>query len=91
MQAIILVHGIMGSKLKLGTEEIWPPSLGEMIQDHYTRIGKLRDPRAVPTDILYQYTSFYQIYGPSRGSSMRYWPSKVDGGRTSGSIGALIC
>ena len=64
MQAIILVHGIMGSKLKLGTEEIWPPSLGELLQNHYTRIAKLRDPRAAPTDILYQYTSFYQIYGP---------------------------
>ena len=64
MQAVILVHGIMGSKLKLGTEVIWPPSLGEILQDQYTRIGKLRDPRAVPTDLLYQYTGFYQIYGP---------------------------
>src|SRR5438552_13241012 len=64
MQAIILVHGIMGSKLKLTTDEIWPPSFSEVIQNHYTRIAKLRDPRAVPTDLLYQYTSFYQLYGP---------------------------
>ena len=64
MQAIILVHGIMGSKLQLGNEEIWPPSLGEIISGHYGRIAKLRDPSAIATGILYQYTSFYQIYGP---------------------------
>jgi len=34
MQAIILVHGIMGSKLQLGTEEIWPPSFGEVLSGH---------------------------------------------------------
>jgi pimeloyl-ACP methyl ester carboxylesterase len=64
MQAIILVHGIMGSKLQLGNEEIWPPSLGEIFSDHYSRIDKLRDPSAIATGILLQYTSFYQIYGP---------------------------
>ena len=64
MQAIILVHGIMGSKLQLGNEEIWPPSLGEIISGRYGRIAKLRDPSAIATGILYQYTSFYQIYGP---------------------------
>src|ERR1700737_3949702 len=64
MQAILLVHGIMGSKLQLGTEEIWPPSLGELISGHYGRIDKLRDPGAIATGILFQYTSFYQIYGP---------------------------
>jgi phospholipase A1 len=64
MQAIILVHGIMGSKLQLGGEEIWPPTLGEIFANHYGRIGKLRDPSAVATGILLQYTSFYQIYGP---------------------------
>jgi lecithin:cholesterol acyltransferase len=64
MQAIILVHGIMGSKLQLGSEEIWPPSPGEIFANHYGRIDKLRDPSAVATGILFQYTSFYQIYGP---------------------------
>jgi pimeloyl-ACP methyl ester carboxylesterase len=64
MQAIILVHGIMGSKLQLGNEEIWPPSFGEFLSGHYGRIAKLMDPSAIATGILYQYTSFYQIYGP---------------------------
>jgi pimeloyl-ACP methyl ester carboxylesterase len=64
MQAIILVHGIMGSKLQFGTEEIWPPSLGEVFSNHYGRIAKLRDPGAIATGILLQYTSFYQVYGP---------------------------
>jgi len=64
MQAIVVVHGIMGSKLQLGSEEIWPPSLSEIINNHYLRIDKLMDRNAIPTDILYQYTSFYQIYGP---------------------------
>jgi hypothetical protein len=64
MHAIILVHGIMGSKLKLDTEEIWPPSVGEVLSGHYGRVAKLMDVHAIPTDILYQYTSFYQVYGP---------------------------
>jgi phospholipase A1 len=64
MQAIILVHGIMGSKLQLGTEEIWPPSFGEVLSGHYARISKLRNPNAIATAIMYQYTSFYQVYGP---------------------------
>jgi hypothetical protein len=54
----------MGSKLKLDTEEIWPPSVGEVLSGHYGRIAKLMDVHAIPTDILYQYTSFYQVYGP---------------------------
>lgn len=66
MQAIILVHGIMGSKLKLGTEEIWPPSLREMLSKppHYLRIDKLRNPKAVATEIIYQYTSLIPVYAP---------------------------
>jgi hypothetical protein len=43
MHAIILVHGIMGSKLKLDTEEIWPPSVGEVLSGHYGRVAKLMD------------------------------------------------
>jgi len=64
MQAIVVVHGILGSKLNLDSEEIWPPSLGEIINNHYRRIAKLMDRNAIATDIVYQYTSFYQIYGP---------------------------
>jgi pimeloyl-ACP methyl ester carboxylesterase len=64
MRAIILVHGIMGSKLKLAKETIWPPSLEEFGDNHYHRIAKLMNSKAVATDILYQYTSFFQIYGP---------------------------
>src|SRR5437899_3865574 len=64
MQAIILVHGIMGSKLDLGAEEIWPPSWSEIFNGQYLRIAKLMDKKAVPTDIIYQYTSFFQVYGP---------------------------
>src|SRR5260370_22633182 len=64
MQAIILVHGIMGSKLNLGAEEIWPPSLSEIFNGQYLRIAKLMDTKAVATGIIYQFTSFYQIYGP---------------------------
>jgi pimeloyl-ACP methyl ester carboxylesterase len=66
MQAIILVHGIMGSELTLGKEVIWPPSVGEVIHDRYERIAKLRDTSAIATNILYQYkgASFIQIYAP---------------------------
>jgi phospholipase A1 len=66
MQAIILVHGIMGSELKLGTETIWPPSVNEVVNNSYERIAKLRDTHAVATDILYQYKGFsvVPIYAP---------------------------
>lgn len=66
MQAIILVHGIMGSELKLGTEVIWPPTISEVVYNHYERIAKLRDTHAVATDILYQYKglSVVPIYAP---------------------------
>jgi pimeloyl-ACP methyl ester carboxylesterase len=66
MEGIILVHGIMGSKLTLGNEEIWPPSLGEVLSKppHYKRIAKLKDQHATATGIVFQYTSVYQVYGP---------------------------
>jgi hypothetical protein len=64
MQAIMLVHGILGSSMQLGTEEIWPPSGKEIIFNHYGRIAKLRNPSAIATGIISQITSAYQVYGP---------------------------
>jgi hypothetical protein len=64
MQAIILVPGILGSSLQLGSEEIWPPSFGEIISGHYKRIAKLRNPAAIATGVISQITSLYQVYGP---------------------------
>jgi hypothetical protein len=64
MEAIILIPGILGSKLRLSTEEIWPPSLGEVLGNHYTRVAKLRNPSATAAGIIDEYTVFFQIYRP---------------------------
>ena len=63
MEAIFLVPGIEGSRLNLGTEEIWPPTLSEGVFG-YHRIDKLLDPRAVATAIIDQVTFLYPVYKP---------------------------
>ncbi|MCZ7447281.1 hypothetical protein O8B93_06735 [Agrobacterium rhizogenes] len=46
MGSIIFLPGILGSRLKLGKEEIWPPTVGEVLNG-YERIDKLTDPAVI--------------------------------------------
>ena len=50
MDCIFLIPGIEGSRLSLGTEEVWPPTPDEMISG-YNRIDKLLDPNTIATGI----------------------------------------
>ncbi|WP_316395246.1 alpha/beta fold hydrolase [Bradyrhizobium sp. 33ap4] len=50
MNCIFLVPGIEGSRLSLGTEEVWPPTVGELISG-YNRIDKLINPSVIATGI----------------------------------------
>src|SRR5437773_270014 len=51
MDAIIFLPGILGSRLSLRGEEVWPPTVSE-IQTGYDRIESLLDPAVVPTGII---------------------------------------
>jgi lecithin:cholesterol acyltransferase len=51
MEAIILVHGIKGAVLSLGSEIVWPPTIQEAIFG-YGRIDKLLDPACAPSGII---------------------------------------
>jgi pimeloyl-ACP methyl ester carboxylesterase len=62
MHAIFFLPGILGSKLLLGTEEVWPPTLSE-ITFGYERINKLVDPACVPGEVIRQ-VCIRPIYGP---------------------------
>ena len=46
MSSIIFLPGILGSKLYLGEEEIWPPTAWEATGGGYDRMEKLSDPNA---------------------------------------------
>src|SRR5689334_5910432 len=65
MDSIILVPGGGGSTLKLRQEEIWPPTVTEMIFG-YNRTAKLQDKSAKPQKILDVYPAVpcYEIYKP---------------------------
>jgi len=69
MECIFLVPGIEGSRLSLGTEEVWPPTFDE-IKNGYNRIDKLLDPNTVATAIFDQLLIFaplkiyYPVYKP---------------------------
>jgi phospholipase A1 len=63
MRLIYLIPGIMGSRLALNGEEIWPPTLRELTVSHYGRIAQLSDPTAESTDVIRQVTDCYQVYG----------------------------
>jgi hypothetical protein len=67
MDCILLIPGIEGSRLSLGTEEVWPPTPDEMIGG-YDRIDKLLDPNAIATGIWDETVIFglihYPVYKP---------------------------
>ncbi len=52
MRAIVFVHGIIGARLGLDGQEIWPPTGGEYFGGGYKRIKELLTPTAVPTGII---------------------------------------
>jgi hypothetical protein len=62
VQTFILVPGGGGSKLKLGDEEIWPPTPLEFAEG-YGRIDKLMDGNALVTGVFY-YIACYEAYQP---------------------------
>src|SRR5215467_7062321 len=62
METMILVPGPQGSRLTLNGEEIWPPTVEEMIFG-YNRMNKLLDPNAQFTTIVDK-IEFFQAYKP---------------------------
>jgi phospholipase A1 len=65
METIILVPGGGGSKLKLKGQEIWPPTLTEMLMG-YQRITELQDSRVKATTVIDVYPPLpcYEVYKP---------------------------
>ena len=65
METIVLVPGGGGSKLKLKSQEIWPPTLTEMAIG-YQRITELQDSRVKATTVIdvYPPLSCYEVYKP---------------------------
>jgi hypothetical protein len=65
METIILVPGGGGSKLKLKSQEIWPPTLTEMTIG-YQRITKLQDSNVKATTVIDVYPPLpcYEVYKP---------------------------
>ncbi|KMO44383.1 hypothetical protein VQ03_03755 [Methylobacterium tarhaniae] len=51
MHVIIFIPGILGSRLSLGGEEVWPPTITEITLG-YRRIDKLVDPAVVATAVI---------------------------------------
>jgi hypothetical protein len=68
MDCIFLIPGIEGSRLSLGTEEVWPPTAAELAFGGYDRIDKLLDPNTIATGIWDQTDVFgwfqYPVYKP---------------------------
>ena len=60
MRQVILIPGVMGSRLALGQEEVWPPTPKEVLFG-YKRLAKLVDPMLQPTDAI-RSVSCYTIY-----------------------------
>jgi pimeloyl-ACP methyl ester carboxylesterase len=63
MHYIIFLPGILGSSLVLNGEEVWPPSLGELLSGKYKRIDKLANPQALPHEVIKR-VIVRRIYGP---------------------------
>ena len=57
MKTAVLVPGIMGTRLALDGEEVWPPTPAENMFG-YKRIAELQDDRVVPTELIYNVLSF---------------------------------
>jgi phospholipase A1 len=87
MRIVVLVPGIMGSRLTLNGEEIWPPTIPEL-KFGYHRLGKLLDPAAKPTDVIRQVISCYQVYG-SLIDQVKIWGFAEQ--PQGGSAGSLVC
>lgn len=62
MHVVIFIPGILGSRLSLGTEEVWPPTLAEITLG-YGRVGKLVDPAVVATEVIDR-VCLRPVYGP---------------------------
>jgi len=62
MEIIVCVPGIEGSRLSLHGEEVWPPTLEELITN-YDRLQKIMDPAVVVTEIVKNVECF-PIYQP---------------------------
>lgn len=60
MKIAFVVPGIMGTRLSLGNEEVWPPTPKETIFG-YKRLAKLQDKHVRPTTLIYNVLSF-QFY-----------------------------
>jgi Lecithin:cholesterol acyltransferase len=66
METIILVPGGGGTRLKLKSQEIWPPTLTEYAFG-YNRTAELQDSRVKPTKVIDAIPSFfpcYEVYKP---------------------------
>jgi phospholipase A1 len=62
MEIIVCVPGTEGSRLSLHGEEVWPPTLEELITN-YDRLQKIMDPAVVVTEIVKNVECF-PIYQP---------------------------
>jgi len=61
MRAIVFIHGIVGARLELDGQEIWPPTATEYA-GRYERIKELLTPTAVATDIIDRFKIIGSLY-----------------------------
>jgi hypothetical protein len=81
MDAIILLPGILGSRLSLDGEEVWPPTVAEM-KFGYGRVAQLLDDRVRPTGLI-ERVWCHQVYAPIISDLRQIGePSGNDPGRT---------
>ena len=64
---LIFVPGIEGSALDLHGEELWPPTLPELLAGKYddAKLDKLRDPQVISTGIIEYVAGLFPIYAQS--------------------------
>src|SRR5262249_47756515 len=86
MRAVVLVPGIMGSRLALNGTEVWPPTPFEVAAG-YKRIADLLSAGLVPTDVIREVACF-GIYSTLINSLSSWGYSEKVGGGTSG---RLVC
>ncbi len=60
---VVFVPGIMGSKLSLGADVVWPGSVASLLVE-YKRMPDLMRPELVATDVLRSFAGFYSVYDP---------------------------
>jgi phospholipase A1 len=86
MRVVYLVPGIMGSRLSLNGEEIWPPTLPELTISHYDRMAKLSDPTARATDVIRKVTDCYPVYESLLDELQRWGFSEGEAGGAAGKV-----